>query len=159
PLSTDPIVLEAEEFQQTGTKIVSIPHLGLPSSGQWLRAETSEAQVRIPLESIETGFYDVTLRGIGDYLRVVLGGHQTIEINAKAYLDNYTFAALYFAGGQTDILVTLPPSAGIDQITLTRNQVDYDKLPTLFGLEQYLAPTASDLDTIITLLAAFGVER
>lgn len=159
PLADEDITIEAEEHLQPGTRVVTIPHLGRPSAGKWLRAGPLDAEVRIPVTFSKSGFYDLKLRAMGNPLNIVIGGHHEINLTAKAYLDNYTISGLHFMAEKSNISVTLPPGGGIDQLSLTRRQVDAGLTTTLLGLNATASPSTRDLDTITTLLASFGIER
>jgi hypothetical protein len=159
PLAPDSLKIEAESYEQAGTKVVTAAYLGPPSEGKWLRAAAQSAEVEIPLHALKSGFYNLSLRVMGDPIIVVIDGHHTIEIAAKAYLDNFTFPALYFTGGDSNITITLPPGGGIDQLQLTENLVDMTQTRRLFDMAQEQSPSAQDLDSISSLLAAFGVNR
>ena len=100
-----------------------------------------------------------------DQVRIIVGNHQEIVLEAKAYLDDYTFKALYFFAGNSNITVTLPPGGGVDKLSLTARQVDTALVISLLGLEprsgieQRDKPEGRDLDTLTSLLAAFGIKR
>ena len=155
PLSEDSLVLEAEDFPHENVKIVELSYLG----GKWLQAGGRGAEIQIPLQGLQGGFYSMNLHVQGKDITIVIGGHHTIKLEGKAYLDEYTFPALFLTGQESNITVTLPPDGGIDKLVLTKHQIDPADVKTLFNLEQERPPTAQDLDTIATILAYFGVER
>ncbi len=159
PSSTTPLVFEAEELDQDEIKVVSIPHLGHPSGGKWLRTGPLPAEAKFPIELAESGFYDLSLRVMGNPITISVGGHQEISLAAKSYLDDYTFNSLFLFAGNSIISLALPPGGGVDKLVLTGRQIDTDLLETLFGFAQQIQPSAADLDTLTTLLAAFGVKR
>ena len=159
PSNPTPLVFEAEELTQTEIAVVSIPHLGHPSGGKWLRAGPLTAEVRFPIRLTESGFYDLSLRCMGNPIDIFVGGHQEIRLEAKAYLDDYTFKALFLFAGDSNITLELPPGGGVDQLILTGRQTDTALVDTLLGLERRDEPGARDLDTLTSLLAAFGVKR
>ncbi len=159
PLADESITIEAENYLQPGTRVVTIPHLGRPSAGKWLRAGPLNAEVHIPATFSKSGFYDLELRAMGETLKIVISDHHEINLTAKAYLDNYTIPGLHFIAGENNISVTLPPGGGLDQLSLTRRQVNAELTTNLLGLNATGAPSTRDLDTITTLLAAFGIER
>jgi len=47
----------------------------------------------------------------------------------------------------------------VDQLILTGRQIDTALVETLLGFEQHNKPESSNLDTLTSLLAAFGVKR
>ena len=159
PSDPTPLVFEAEKLAQTEIKVVSIPHLGHPSGGKWLRAGPLPAEVKFPIKLTESGFYDLNLRVMGNPINIIIGGHQEMTLEAKSYLDDYTFKPLFFFAGDSSISLTLPPGGGVDQLTLTGRQIDTALVNTLLGLEPHDEPDARDLDTLTSLLAAFGVKR
>lgn len=159
PSNPTPLVFEAEDLAQTEVRVVSIPHLGYPSGGKWLRTGPLPAEVRFPIKLTESGFYDLSLRAMGNPIDISIGDHQEISLEAKAYLDDYAFKPLFFFAGDSNITLTLPPGGGVDQLILTGRQIDTALVSTLLGLEQKDEPEARDLDTLTSLLAAFGVER
>ncbi len=159
PSSPTPLVFEAEELDQDEIKVVSIPHLGHPSGGKWLRTGPLPAEAKFPIKLAESGFYDLSLRVMGNPITISVGGHQEISLAAKSYLDDYTFKSLFLFAGNSNISLALPPGGGVDKLVLTGRQIDTDLLETLFGFAQQIQPSAADLDTLTTLLAAFGVKR
>lgn len=159
PASSAPLVIEAEGLGQTNARVVSIPHLGRPSGGKWLRAGPLPTEVSFPVKLEESGFYDLSLRAMGTPISILVGGHQEITLKAKPYLEDYTFRPLFFFAGNNNITLTLPPGGGVDQLTLTGRQVTPTKTTTLLGTGQNGLPNARDLDSLTSLLAAFGVER
>lgn len=159
PSSPKPLIFEAEELVQEDVQVVSIPHLGHPSGGKWLRTGPLPAKVQFPIKLTESGFYDLSLRVIGSPINISVGEHQEISLKAKSYLDDYTFKALFFFAGNSNITLTIPPGGGVDQLTLTGRQINSALVDTLLGLEPREKPGARDLDSLTTLLAAFGVKR
>jgi hypothetical protein len=165
PKAPTSLVIEAEDLPRTEAKVVDIPHLGQPSGGKWLRIGPLPTDIRFPIKLIQSGFYDLSLRIMGDQIRIIVGNHQEIVLEAKAYLDDYTFKALYFFAGNSNITVTLPPGGGVDKLSLTARQIDTTLVNSLLGLEprtdieQRDKPEGRDLDTLTSLLAAFGVKR
>ena len=159
PSSTTPLTIEAEALAQTEVKVVNIPHLGHPSGGKWLRAGPLPAEVKFPIKLSESGFYDLSLRVMGNPINISVGGHQEINLEAKSYLDDYTFKTLFLFAGESNITLALPPGGGVDQLVLTGRQIDSSLVETLLGFAQRNKPEASDLDTLTSLLAAFGVKQ
>lgn len=159
PSSPTPLVIEAEDLAQTELHSVGIQHLGRPSGDRWLRAGPYPAKVLFPVRLKESGFYDLTLRVMGDPIDVSVGDYRNISLAAKAYLDDYTFKSLFFFAGNSNITLLIPPGGGVDQLTLAGRQINTTLADTLLGLEHHENPTARDLDNLTTLLAAFGVKR
>jgi len=159
PSSPTSLTFEAEALAQDEIKVVSIPHLGHPSGGKWLRTGPLPAEAKFPVKLTESGFYDLSLRVMGTPIDISVGDHQQISLEAKPYLDDYTFKSLFFFAGDNNITLTLPPGGGVDQLVLTGRQIDANLLETLFGLDQQKEPGTRDLDTLTSLLAAFGVKR
>jgi len=159
PSSPTPLTFEAEALAQDKIKVVSIPHLGHPSGGKWLRVGPLPAEAKFPIQLAESGFYDLSLRVMGNPIDISVGGHQQIILEAKSYLDDYTFKSLFFFAGDSNITLTLPPGGGVDQLGLTGRQIDTSLVETLFGLDQQNDPETRDIDTLTSLLAAFGVKR
>ncbi len=158
-------VIEAEDLAQTDAKVVVIPHLGHPSGGKWLRSGPTSAKIKFPITLIESGFYDLSLRVMGKPINIIVSDHQEITLEAKAYLDDYTFKSLYFFAGDNNITVKLPPGGGVDRLSLTARQIDTTMVSTLLGLDSPLGsgqnnePGNRDLDNLTSILAAFGVKR
>ena len=159
PLSERQIMLEAEDYRNSNTKVVTTSYLGRASEGKWLQAGPRSAEFEIPLKGLQSGFYNMTLRMLGKKATITIGEHHTIRLEGKIYLDDYTFPALYFTGSENNISIRLSPGAGVDQLLLTKSQVDLTQVATLFNLQQNRPPTTEDLNTIAALLAAFGVAR
>ena len=159
PQDPTPLVIEAETLKQSDVKVVSIPHLGQPSGGKWLRAGDLPAEVRFPITLKESGFFDLSLRAMGNPIHISIGDHQTLLLEAKPYLDNFTFKSLFLFTGDSQITLKLPPGGGVDQLRLTGRQIDTTRASTLLDFEQKDKPEARDLDSLATLLAAFGIER
>jgi len=159
PSSTTPLIFEAEALAQSAIKVVDIPHLGHPSGGKWLRTGPLPAEAKFPIMLAESGFYDLSLRVMGNPINISVGGHQEISLEAKTYLDNYTFKTLFLFAGESNITLALPPGGGVDQLILTGRQIDTALVETLLGFEQRNKPESSNLDTLTSLLAAFGVKR
>ena len=171
PKAPTALVIEAENLSQTEAKVVTIPHLGQPSGGEWLRSGPMSTEIKFPIKLIESGFYDLSLRVMGNPISITVSDHQEIILDAKAYLDDYTFTSLYFFAGDSNITVKLPPGGGVDRLSLTARQIDAPLVSTLLGLEplpgpahlsdpvQRNKPENRDLDNLTSLLAAFGVKR
>jgi len=159
PTEGSPQLYEAELLRDTEANVVDIPHLGTPSNGKWLRAGPTTVDVTFPLSLKKSGFYDLAIRVMGDPVTISVGGHQSLILNAKAYLDNYTYPALFFFAGKNDISVTIPPGGGVDWLSLTARKVTPGAVMTLLGLDQSGQPDSADIDTLTTLLASFGVKR
>ena len=159
PEDPTPLVIEAEALKQSEVKVVSIPHLGQPSGGKWLRAGPLPAEVRFPTNLKESGFFDLSLRAMGNPIHISIGDHQKLLLEGKPYLDNVTFKSLFLFAGESHITLKLPPGGGVDQLRLTGRQIDGTRANTLLDFEQKEKPEARDLDSLATLLAAFGIER
>ena len=159
PEDPAPLVIEAEALKQSDVKVVSIPHLGQPSGGKWLRAGPLPAEVRFPTNLKESGFFDLSLRAMGNPIHISIGDHQKLLLEGKPYLDNVTFKSLFLFAGESHITLKLPPGGGVDQLRLTGRQIDGTRANTLLDFEQKEKPEARDLDSLATLLAAFGIER
>lgn len=159
PPETPAMHFEAEDLEKTAAKIVDIPHLGVPSNGKWLRAGPVPVEITFPFNLGKSGFYDLALRVMGAPTVITVDGHETIRLEAKAYLDDYTFKPFYLFAGKSSISVTIPPGGGVDWLSLTGREVDAATTTTLLGLDQGSAPSPSDIDTLISQLAAFGINR
>jgi hypothetical protein len=159
PSSPSSMTIEAEDLDQEKVAVVSIAHLGHAIGGKWLRADLLPAEVNFPFELSEAGFYDLTLRAMGNPVNVAIDGHQEIDLEAKAHLDDYTFKPVFFFNGDRNITVKLPPGGGVDSLSLNQRKIDSTLVESLLGREQSGEPGVRDLDTLTSLLAAFGVER
>lgn len=159
PSDPEPLVIEAEELAPNDAKIVTTPHLGRPSAGKWLRTAADPVEIRFPLVIKTSGFYDLSLRAMGNPVKLIIGDHHEIELEAKAYLDDYIFSSLYFFAGNNNISISLPPGGGIDRLSLTGRHLESTAVMSLLGLEQSEQPELHDLDILTSLLAAFGVNR
>lgn len=159
PAGAPELHFEAESLQDTTAKVVDIPHLGAPSEGKWLRAGPAPVEVSFPLSLADSGFYDLALRVMGAPTIVTLGGHETITIEAKSYLDDYTFKPFFLFAGDSTITVTIPPGGGIDWLSLKGREVDATTAMTLLGLNQSGAPSPAEIDALTSQLAAFGTHR
>lgn len=159
PTDPDPLVFEAEDLDQTDAKVVTIQHLGNPSGGKWLRSDAEQVDVRFPINLKQGGFYDLSLRALGNPINITIGNHQHILLEAKPYLENVTFKSVFLFAGESYITLRLPPGGGVDLLSLSGRQIDSMRASNLFGFELAGLPQAQDLDKLSTLLAAFGVER
>jgi hypothetical protein len=159
PASQESLFFEAEELTENNLKIVTIPHLGRPSGGKWLRAGPLPATISFPINLKESGFYDISLRAMGKPVTITVGGHQTIHLDAKAYLDDYSLPPYFFFAGKSTITLTLPPGGGVDWLSLTGRQIEPDSASTLLGINSQGPPSSRDIDSLTALLATFGVER
>lgn len=159
PLETEALHFEAEDLKKTSAKVVDIPHLGVPSKGKWLRAGPAQVEITFPLELSSSGFYDLALRVMGAPTVVTIGGHETIRIEAKAYLDDYSFKPFFLFAGKNNISVSIPPGGGVDWLSLTGRKVDGATTRTLLGIDQSSPPTPTEIDTLTSQLAAFGINR
>jgi hypothetical protein len=159
PADPTSLVIEAEDLKQKGLKVVEIPHLGQPSKGKWLRAGATTSEVRFPITIKESGFYDLSLRAMGNPISISIADHQKLILEAKPYLDNVTFKSLFIFAGNSHITLELPPGGGVDQFRLTGRQIDTTRVNTLLDFAREEKPKARDLDFLVKLLAAFGIER
>lgn len=158
PAEAPPLVIEAEDLPQSDIETVTIPYLGVPSAGKWLRAGPHPAKISLSLPLPASGFYDLTLRAMGDPLQVTLDDHLALTRAGGAYLDDHRFKPLAMSP-RSSITLEIPPGGGVDQLLLTRRQVDAAGTSRLLGLAPSAAPDAAALDILTRLLAAFGVER
>lgn len=159
PADKTPLIVEAEDLKQSDVKVVTIPHLGQPSGGKWLRAGPLPVEVRFPIALKKSGFYDLSLRAMGKPINISIGDHQKLRLEAKPYLEDVVFKSIFLFAGKSNITLKLPPGGGVDVLSLTGRQVDDTRARTLLGFELKANPEARDLDSLSTLLAAFGVER
>ena len=159
PEGQEPIQIEAEDHHLPGFHIDSRGHLGQPSGGKWLLATPFPASVTIPIELPEIGFYDLTLRVMGDTINVVLGGHLEFNFMARPFFDDFVFTSLYFYNARTDIKVSLPKDAGFDKLTLTKRQVEPKTVAVLLDLNLNDPPSNDDMIYLTSLLSSFGVSR
>lgn len=158
PLVGNPLVVEAEALRQDAAEVVSIGYLGSPSGGKWLRAGPLPVKINFPLQLPASGFYDLTIRAMGDPLQVTLGGHLALTRKAGPSLEDHSFGPL-FLEARSSVTLELPPGGGVDQLILTRRQVDEAELARLLDLNTAVPPTPSALDTLTRQLAAFRIER
>lgn len=159
PRNPKAMIIEAEDLDQNSVKVVSTAHLGRATGGKWLRADLAPVEVLFPFKLSESGFYDVTLRTLGNPVNVSVDGHHDIVLDAKTNLDDYTFEALFFFAGDRSINVKLPPGGGVDSLSLNQIEVDPALTDILLGQQRRGEPGVRDLDTLSSLLAAFGVNR
>jgi hypothetical protein len=159
PRNPEAMTIEAEDLEQNSVKVVNIAHLGQASGGKWLRTDLAPAEVSFPFNLSESGFYDVTLRVLGNPVNVSIDGHQEIILEAKAHLKDYTFKPFFFFAGDRSVTTMLPPGGGVDSLTLNQIEIDPALTDILLGQQQSSEPGVRDLDTLTSLLAAFGVKR
>lgn len=159
PSSPAPQHYEAEALRQTEVRTVTIPHLGYPSGGKWLRAGAVPATVRFPISLTESGFFDLSLRVMGDPINISIGDHQELELAAKTFLDDYSLQPLFLFAGNSNITLELPPGGGVDRLSLVARLIDNNLTATLLDLDHAGAPTPGALDDLTALLAAFGAIR
>ncbi len=159
PLESSPLIFEAENIKATEAEVVTVKHLGVPSGGKWLRTSSRPAQVSFPFELPTAGFYDVSIRAIGKPINILVNDHYEIEFQGKPYLDQLELGPLFFFSGNNTITLRLPPGGGIDKLTLTARWISPEATQTLLGTNQAAQPATADLDSLTSLLAAFGVER
>jgi hypothetical protein len=159
PLTEKPLQYEAESLQGKQQLVVDIPHLGVPSEGKWLRAGPTTVEIVFPLDIPSSGFYDLDLRLMGSPIDITVGGHESFRLDARSYLDDFNFKSLFLHAGQNKVSVTIPPGGGVDWLRLTQRKVTPSGAMTLLGQASSAAPTAADLDGLVSLLATFGTAR
>ncbi len=158
PPEGDALVFEAEKLKQDEAEVVATPYLGTPSGGQWLRAGAHPAKIRLPLTLPGSGYYDLTVRAMGDPLQITVGDHLMLEFDAGAWLTDNHIKPLALTN-RSSIVLEVPPGGGLDRISLQRRKVDMTRVARLLGLSPSAVPVASDLDSLTRQLTAFGIER
>lgn len=109
------------------------PYLGLFYSAQWIRADYRGASLKIPFTVAETGYYGLTVNVMGEKIS---GSINDIPFNltAKPYLDKLYLGLYRLNAGDNLLLITLPPSGGIDVIELNKKSTEPDGFLRLAGV-------------------------
>jgi hypothetical protein len=161
PIKDEPLIIQAEDLAEIDTaKVVSISFLGRPHNGQWIRAGSRPAAIEIPFKAEQTGFYRFSINAMGKQLGFVFDQHSRSELSAKASLKEYRLPDQFLEKGQHQITVHLPPSGGIDQLTIQAYDSELAAMAKALGHSASPAtPQATDLNRLTTLLASFGSHR
>jgi hypothetical protein len=163
PFQQAPEVFEVESGfsqEESNASVVDIAHFGSPSGGKWVRASSEKTELTIPIDLRQNGFYLVTLRIMGQPIRVSLNNHSTTFIQAEQYLEDYPLGVLYFYSGINNLQLSLPIGGGIDQITLMPIEHSEETVATLLGFTAGERNMTEQLFNHLTnLLAAFGDSR
>ena len=151
PRSDRSLSIEAETLSEIGgARVVEDAHLGQPSGGRWLRTVMQPAQVRVPLDILQSGFYDLELTILGEKLEVQIAGHQQISVAGHPYLATVNLPPAFLAKGPNQLQVTLPPGGGFDRVVLKARQSDLPAMAAVLGLAvSGDAPASADLDRLI----------
>jgi hypothetical protein len=150
PRSDRSLSIEAEILTDIGgARVVEDAYLGQPSGGRWLRTVMQPAQVRVPLDILQSGFYDLELTVLGENLEVQIAGQQQISVAGKPYLTTVNIPPVFLAKGAHHLVVSLPPGGGFDRVVLKARQSDLPAMAAVLGLAvSGDAPTSADLDRL-----------
>jgi hypothetical protein len=150
PRSDRSLSVEAEILTDIGgARVVEDAHLGQPSGGRWLRTVMQPAQVRVPLDILQSGFYDLELTVLGENLEVQIAGQQQISVAGQPYLTTVNIPPVFLAKGAHHLEVNLPPGGGFDRVVLKARQSDLTAMAAVLGLAvSGDAPTSADLDRL-----------
>ena len=149
---------EAEDVFTVGednVSIMSFQNFGTSSGRGWLHGTKAPTQVHLSFTLPLAGEYEIKaqLRQKG-HLSNIAGEEKTAD--AK---DAFTEVSIGTFSGESHITLGLPPGGGVDVLTLTGRQIDVTRASTLLDFEHQEKPAPRDLDSLSTLLAAFGIER
>jgi hypothetical protein len=165
---------EAEDVFTEGednVSIMSFQNFGTSSGWGWLHGTKAPTQVHLSFTLPLAGEYEIKaqLRQKG-HLFNIAGEEKTADAKdafTEVSIGNFSLQSgaheivvtLPVNGSIDDIILGLPPGGGVDVLTLTGRQIDVTLASTLLDFRHKEKPAPRDLDSLSTLLAAFGIER
>lgn len=134
-LTTSPIRIDA--FEKTilppSAAYTTAPYLGPFYAAKWIRADYRGASLQIPFTVTESGYYGLTANVMGEKIS---GSVNDIpfKLAAKPYLDKLKLGLYRLNSGENSLLITLPPTGGIDTIELNKKSTEPDAFLGLTGV-------------------------
>ena len=93
-------------------------YLGAFKSRAWLRAGAQGAELQIPLNIPETGYYELQGRMLGERLSGDISG-ATFSVTGKPYLESVNLGVFRLERGEAVLNLKIPPMGGIDTLDVT----------------------------------------
>jgi hypothetical protein len=110
-------------------------HLGVPSSGAWLRAGNQPVAVKVVIPPVESACYRLQVRGSSlQPVEFSLPGLLRQEINFGEALTTRSVGDFCVNNGSLELQVDLPAWAGLDSFELVRLDSSRARLLALAGL-------------------------
>jgi hypothetical protein len=158
PFSGGEILFEAEKVGQTdGGATTKIRFLGAPSGDSWVRADAGGGRTVLTITPPGAGNYRLNLRALGNApLGIAIAGGYRMSMTFPPYLDTRTLGDFPLAAGPVALTVDLPPDAGVDVLTLQRHAGEEADYLRLAGLQPGAAPSPTEIDRFLGLLAALA---
>jgi hypothetical protein len=156
------ITIEAETSAElVDARITDIRHLGEPSNGRWLRAETSPATIQMHFTAPAAGIYALTIRGLSETpITAVLNNRRLFSLPPAAFLQDLPLGSVLLQGGKNTLILTLPPRGGLDSLSILPQRSDGADFRRLAGLPlSGIHPTPAQVDRLLALLVALGSSR
>jgi hypothetical protein len=161
PLKGETIMVEAEDLSlPPSLPIQKSHHLGAPSCGAWIRAGANPATLQATVNVPADGIYSLGLRLRGkEEWSGLINNRIAFQVKPGPALNDFVAGAFPLAKGTNQLTFFIPPFAGLDCIRLIPHDASPTAISRLGGLHAEPAPTRTELDAVIRLLAAFGIRR
>lgn len=160
PGSGEPLIIEAENSPiPESTQLSTNRHLGAPSQGEWVSVGADPARFEINADVPESGVYDLSVRCVGNQDISGLIGSQSFWISPDRRFNEKDAGGVTLKKGNNPISFQMPPYCGIDQIVLSPRASSLEDFRRLVGLPLTGTPSPNRFNSVLKLLAAFGVPR
>lgn len=160
PNTGEDMVFEAEDFPlPKNTRLSTNRHLGAPSQGAWVSVGADPVTFEIGVDVPATGVYDLSVRCVGKSEISGLVNTQSFWISPDRRFADKHVGGVVLEKGQNPLAFQIPPHCGIDQIVLSPRASSLEDFSRLTGLPLTGKPTATQFNSFLKLLAAFGVIR
>lgn len=162
PPMAQKINVEAESSSSPGgAQIETSRYLGAPSGGDWLRAGTTPARVRLLFRVERKGVYRAALTGAGSGPATLsFNGGRSRDLIFDPFLAEKEVGTVYLEPGSHYADVDLAPGTGVDKLVLHAlhsEPSDYARLTGMTTIDG--TPDAGEIDLLLSLLAAVGASR
>lgn len=160
PLSGDAIMVEAESIAAAKGLITDQGHLGQPHGGTWIRNGVEPAELSMPFKISENAVYNLYLSGAAD--KMVSGSlDQDLawETTFPPYLKEKNLGNWFLNAGSHELGIHLPPSGGIDLLTIRKRRSTELDYRTLCGLAADGSFQTADANRLLSLLSRLQQQR
>ena len=160
PDAGEDMVFEAEDFPlPENSRLSTNRHLGAPSQGEWVSVGADPVTFEIGVDVPDTGVYDLSVRCVGKSEITGLVNAQPFLISPERQFTDKQAGGVVLEKGQNPMAFQVPPHCGIDQIILSPRASSLEDFSRLVGLPLTGNPSPTHFNSLLKLLAAFGLTR
>lgn len=133
--SPKPLAVFEKTVLPPSAAYTTAPYLGTFSSAKWVRADYRGATLKIPFTVAESGYYGLTVNAMGENISGSVND-TTFKLSGKPYLYKLDLGLHRLESGDNTLVITLPPTGGIDSVEFNRKRAapeDFLKLSGVSG--------------------------